>query len=106
MIAHKCLLQLVRHVRSPVTVSKLIGNVILRMPRDAALCKALAQEFYNPDMGARSLESAVRARVEALLVQRYLEANETINEKQSVEVYSVDVDANCQIIVAKATPSP
>jgi len=103
VIAHKYLLQLVRHIRRPVSVSKqLIGNVSLRIPRDAAICKALAREFYDSDMGARSLESAVKVRVEAPLVQRYLEANETIKENQSLEVYSVDLDTSCQIVITQS----
>jgi hypothetical protein len=99
VIVHKYLLRLVRDIRGPVSPERFIGNVILRMRRDATLCKALAEGGYDIDMGARSLETVVKSKVEALLVQRYLEGNSSIDENQEIEEYLVDVDNAGQIVI-------
>ena len=99
-IVHKYLLRLAQDLRGPVSFpERLIGNVTLRVRRDATLCKALAEGGYDIDMGARSLEAVVKSKVEALLVQRYLESNGSLDENQPMEEYLVEVDNASQIVI-------
>jgi ATP-dependent Clp protease ATP-binding subunit ClpA len=102
VIAHKFLLQLANNVRRPISISKqLIGNVILHVRRDTAVCTALANDCYDADMGARSLESGVKIKIETLLVREYLAVNETISEWQPVEEYFLDIDQGGHIVLSR-----
>jgi ATP-dependent Clp protease ATP-binding subunit ClpA len=55
------------------------------------MCKVLAIEEYDEDLGARSLITAVKAMVEDVLVGSYLDVNEEIVEGQAMQEYVVDV---------------
>ena len=106
MIVHKYLLLLAEKVKRPVSLTRqLIGDVILHIPRDAAVCTALANDCYDPDTGARSLDSGVKIKVEAPLVQEYLAVNETINEGQPTEDYIVEVSPESQIVISRKKDS-
>lgn len=78
---------------------QLIGNVILYVSRESAVCTALIKDYYDPDTGARSLEAAVKNKVQASLVREYLALNERIDESQPVEEYVIDLDQHGQIKV-------
>ncbi|KAF3765156.1 hypothetical protein M406DRAFT_331468 [Cryphonectria parasitica EP155] len=61
-------------VREPVrltadTDEQLLGDVHLRVPRDGAVCRALAEASYDAHLGARSLQSAVEQIVHRLKVE-------------------------------------
>lgn len=95
VIAHKYLLELGRDVRRPVNLSagpdeRLIGNVRLQIRRDASLCTQLARDGYHPDLGARSLITAVDS-VRDMLVNAYLEVDEKIREADELVDFVVYV---------------
>lgn len=95
VVAHKFLLELARRVKAPVTLSgdsheQLLGNIHLRVHRDASVCRSLAEAGYSPDLGARSLATAVKL-VEDQLVETYLEDEEEIVEGEEVREFCVDL---------------
>jgi len=89
-------MELAHRVRKTITMTpgpdeQLLGNVYLRVRRDASVCRVLAQEGYDEDLGARSLITAVKAVIEETLVESYLEVDEEITEEQGVTQYVVDI---------------
>ena len=94
-MAHKYLLELGQDVRSPVKLTPgqehLIGNVHLRIRRDASVCSSLAADGYHRDLGARSLITAV-STVRELLVDAYLGMDEAITEQDGAVEFVVDVN--------------
>ncbi|KAF2403751.1 P-loop containing nucleoside triphosphate hydrolase protein [Trichodelitschia bisporula] len=107
VIAHKYVNELDNKMRQPVNLApgpeqKLFGNVRLRVPKDASVCKAIIMDGgYDVDLGARSIITAVDAKLEDLVVDTYLEVDREIEEDQEMEVYVVDVERS-QIVVRPA----
>lgn len=96
MVAHKYLLELSGKVRSSVNLStgpneQLLGNVRLRIKKDASVCGLLAVSEYHADLGARSLITAVKSQVEDVLVERYLDVEREIGEGNEIVEFVVDV---------------
>ena len=79
----------------------MVGNVVLDMLNDGAICKALAKEGYDPDQGARSLKMAVEVRIQEQLVRAYLEEGGPICDGGPVVNYVVDVGRNGVLSVSK-----
>ncbi len=69
----------------------------LHVRRDAAVCRNLAHGAYSPDLGARSLNTAVK-EVEDMLVEAYLGKEEAIAENTCMRDFSVDVK-NDELVV-------
>ncbi|KAF1996576.1 P-loop containing nucleoside triphosphate hydrolase protein [Amniculicola lignicola CBS 123094] len=95
VVAHKYILELAHRIRAPVSLSpgpdeRLLGNVYLKVRRDATVCKALAEEGYDRDLGARSLINAVKTEVEIAVVESYLEVDREIEEGQGTEEFLAD----------------
>jgi hypothetical protein len=104
VIAHKYVLELAKNVRPPPALpARLVGSIMLRVPRDASVCMSLA-EGYDVDTGAPSLQSTIASRVRKELVLRYLEENEEAHDNQRTEEYLIDMDANGQIIIFRSFP--
>jgi ATP-dependent Clp protease ATP-binding subunit ClpA len=108
VIAHKYCLELQSRVRQPIALSskKLLGNVVLRIVNDTTICAKLAREYYDPDRGARSLETAVRNEIESRVVGTYLELNDEIVESQPLENFLLDLLADGTIVVIRDPEKP
>jgi ATP-dependent Clp protease ATP-binding subunit ClpA len=102
VVVHKYLLELGSTVEGPVDLShgpreKLLGNVRVRIRRDATVCRILAQAEYHSDLGARSLINAVES-IKNLLVEAYLAIDEQIVETIHKSTFLVDVQGG-EIVV-------
>ncbi|KAH7333255.1 P-loop containing nucleoside triphosphate hydrolase protein [Rhexocercosporidium sp. MPI-PUGE-AT-0058] len=98
VIVHKFLLELEEKVRGPVNLvpgpqEQLIGNVRMKIRRDASVCRILAEEEYHSDLGARSLITGAR-KLEDLLVEVYLQVDEEIRESEKMVNFVVDVNGS------------
>jgi len=104
VVAHKYVLELKERVRQTVRLSgkQLVGGILLEVRRDGAVCYHLASDGYDPDQGARSLNSAVASRIEDELVQVYLDENGRIQDGQPLLRYVVDLAQNGVLSVFKA----
>ncbi|KAL8673304.1 MAG: hypothetical protein Q9168_002266 [Polycauliona sp. 1 TL-2023] len=96
VIIHKHLLEFGRNIRTPISLTEgdgeqLIGNVRLRIRRDASVCGILAQAEYHVDLGARSLISAVDT-IKTLMVEAYLGVDEEITEGGGMSEFIIDVN--------------
>ncbi|KAI1137349.1 P-loop containing nucleoside triphosphate hydrolase protein [Hypoxylon sp. FL0543] len=110
VVAHKFLLELREKVRQPIRLSRaedeqLLGNVRLLTRRDGAVCQALAESEYHPNLGARSLHTAVKHEVEAKLLESYLQEDEEILEDAKMMDFVVSVKDK-EIVVERTAPSP
>ena len=108
VIVHKHLLELGRKVNMPVNLTageheQLIGNVGLRIRRDASVCKILAQSEYHTDLGARSLISAVDT-IKTLMVEAYLGVDEEITEGSGMSEFIIDVNGG-EIVINIVLPT-
>ena len=96
IVAHKYALELAERVRVAVDMSygdkeRLLGNVYLKIRRDASVCSLLAAEGYDEDLGARSLINTVKHVVEEPVVEAYLEVNKEIVEGQAMMEFQVSI---------------
>ena len=67
-----------------------MGNIRLRIRRDASVCRALAESEYHSNLGARSLIAAGE-KIKRLLVEAYLDIDEEITEGEGVAEFVIDV---------------
>jgi hypothetical protein len=81
---------------------KLLGNVRLRIRRDASVCRVLAETEYHADLGARSLIAAAE-KIKRLLVEEYLKVDEEITEKDGMTEFIIDVNGG-EVIVTMVPP--
>jgi ATP-dependent Clp protease ATP-binding subunit ClpA len=105
VIVHKFLQELRERVRAPIVLTKngreqLLGNISLRVRKDASVCRSLAAAEYSPDLGARSLATAVKI-VEERLVEAYLDEEEEIVEDNGMREFCVDIRGG-EVVVYKA----
>lgn len=83
-------------MRTPINLSagpseQLLGNVRLRIRKDASVCSILAKAEYHTDLGARSLITAVNT-IKELLVEAYLDVDKEIVETDGDVDFVVDVN--------------
>ena len=110
-MAHKYVLELTQKVRKKINLSfgpeeQLLGNVYLRVRRDGSVCKLLAAEGYDEDLGARSLIVTVKSIVEDAVVEAYLEVNEEIVEDQKLTEFVVDITSKREVVVHMVNAEP
>jgi ATP-dependent Clp protease ATP-binding subunit ClpA len=102
------LLEYAREVRKPVSLQpglneRLIGGILLHIRRDASVCRLIAAEGYDGDLGIRSLINAVRDTVELSLFDSYLKVEKVIEEGQQMADYVVDV-RNDEVAISIVSP--
>lgn len=107
VIVHKALLELGRKVRAPVNLSggsdeKLLGNIRLRIRRDATVCRTLAESDYHADLGARSLIAAGE-KIKRLLVEEYLNVDDEIVEGNGLSEFIIDARGG-EVVVNMVAP--
>jgi hypothetical protein len=83
---------------------RLLGNVRLRIRRDASVCQLLAQSEYHSDLGARSLINGVDS-IKNLLVQAYLDVDEEIMESPHKATCFIDT-SDGEIVVKIVGSNP
>ncbi|KAM0258384.1 hypothetical protein ACHAQJ_003859 [Trichoderma viride] len=96
VITHKCLLDLARDLRLPISLLKgpserLIGNIRLLIRRDGSVCSTLAKSHYHNKLGARSLMAGAE-KVKRIVLDAYLDDNEEITEHDDLRDFVIDVD--------------
>ena len=110
VVVHKFLLEMAMRVADPVRLrpgpeadgEQLLGNVRLRVRRDASVCARLAETEYSEELGARSLRKAVED-VQDRLVESYLDEDREIEEGEGEELiqdFVVDVKGD-EVVVSK-----
>ena len=104
---HKYLLDFVERARKPVVIQpasgermQLLGNIRLRVPRDASLCAHLVESHYDKDLGIRSLKNGI-GLVENEVIKTYLNVDERIEETNDVTEYTINLDSN-EVTVTRA----
>ena len=71
-----------------------VGNVDLVVKRGYSVCKALADQGYVQELGARSIINTVNREVKGPLVGHFLAARDEIREDQPAGKSVVGVDAD------------
>jgi hypothetical protein len=105
VVVHKYLLNLSQDIRSAIDLSEgpkeqMLGNIRLRILRDASVCRTLADSEYHADLGARSLINAV-GNVKRKLVEAYLDVDEEIVETTALSECCIDVNGS-EVVVKMA----
>lgn len=100
-------MELGESVEGPVNLSrgpkeKLLGNVKLKIHKDASVCQILAQSGYNNRLGARSLILAVDT-IKSRLIDEYLEINGGFSKNPQMTECSVDVRGG-EVVVKMTVP--
>ena len=102
------MLEYAREVRKPVSLQpglneRLIGDILLHIRRDASVCRLIAAEGYDGDLGIRSLINAVRDTVELSLFDSYLKVEKEIEEGRQMADFVVDV-RNDEVAISMVSP--
>ena len=87
VVLHKFMLEYATSIRQPIdhdlSVIRYIGHCRLSLVDDGKICTALTEKYYSKDLGARSLDNAVR-EVRDELADKYSEtdvlATEDLND--------------------------
>lgn len=87
-------MELCQQVREPVRLTEdsdeqLLGDVHLRLPREGAVCRAIAEASYDTNLGARSLKTAVE-EVREKLTEAYLDGEDEIKEGGRLQVFALE----------------
>jgi len=77
------MLQFATNIRQPIDmqpdVNRLVGHCRLSLIEDGNICRTLTEQYYNQDLGARSLANAVK-EVEHELTSEYCNIEQLITE--------------------------
>lgn len=107
VVAHKFFMEMEATLARPLVVSawadatqdNLVGNCRVAVPRDAAVCSRIARDYYDADLGARSIANGVERAVKDPLTEAYLLAGDDLAEGQDVTRVLVDLDRDENIEV-------
>ncbi|KAK4099209.1 P-loop containing nucleoside triphosphate hydrolase protein [Parathielavia hyrcaniae] len=70
-----------------------VGDLDLEVKRAHSICKALAEQGYVPELGARSIINTIDREIRMPLVWEYLATREGVQEGQPAASFVVGVDA-------------
>ncbi|KAI1358548.1 P-loop containing nucleoside triphosphate hydrolase protein, partial [Xylaria arbuscula] len=76
-----------------------LGNVRLDVLRDSMVCSNIAENYYLPELGARSIFGGVKRVIERKLIHEYLEAGDDLSENQPTTRFTVNVNEEEEIEV-------
>ncbi|KAM0417257.1 hypothetical protein ACHAPT_012768 [Fusarium lateritium] len=98
VITHKILLGLAEDLRRPINISEgsseqRVGDIRLKIRREATVCRLLAEEHYHKNLGARSLKTGAR-KVKDIVVKAYLDEEEEIQENGGLQDFIIDVQGD------------
>ncbi|KAF2831746.1 P-loop containing nucleoside triphosphate hydrolase protein, partial [Ophiobolus disseminans] len=83
VVLHKFMLKFASNIRRPIDlqpdVNHLVGHCRLSLIDDGKVCETLTAEYYNSDLGARSLANAVR-EVEFKFTMEYNNSDVLVSE--------------------------
>ncbi|KAL8823713.1 MAG: hypothetical protein Q9191_005612 [Dirinaria sp. TL-2023a] len=85
VVVYRFLLQLANSVREPINIAtkKLAGHLHLNFVDDGKICSSLAKDFYMPELGARSLETAVDCQVKARFSTEFLSQSQPVTDEMN-----------------------
>ncbi|KAK4197306.1 P-loop containing nucleoside triphosphate hydrolase protein [Triangularia verruculosa] len=75
-----------------------VGNIKLEIPFSYSVCKALALQGYDEQLGARSIINTVDSDVALPLVTQYLAARDDVSEDEPETCFTATVDADLGMI--------
>lgn len=111
VIVHKILMNLETEVVRRVHLSAnkeediYVGNISMRIRKDATVCSKIADEGYDKKTGARSIAQAVERIVEDPLISQYLKNGDEFDENQPTTYFDIDVNVDDEIDVRLALES-
>lgn len=106
-VVHKCLTELAMELAKPVVIPddkkkiRFVGKIDLQVPKDYSVCRAIAEEEYLEELGARSLISGVRRLIDNEVMEDYLEIDEEIREDQDIITIRVELNVDGEIEVLR-----
>lgn len=105
IVADKRIMELEARLARPVKIPSTkegynpVGNVRLDILRDSMVCSNIADKYYLPELGARSIFGGVKRAIERKLINQYLEDGDDFSEDQPVTHFIVDVNERNEIEV-------
>ncbi|KAI1090797.1 P-loop containing nucleoside triphosphate hydrolase protein [Rostrohypoxylon terebratum] len=105
IIVHRALMNLEMEVTRRVHISThkeddiYVGNISMRIMKDATVCSKLADDGYDKKTGARSIAQAVERIVEDPLISHYLKNGDEFNENQPMTYFDIDINVDDEIEV-------
>ncbi|XXG99466.1 hypothetical protein Hte_005805 [Hypoxylon texense] len=105
LLADRCILEMEEKIAEPVVKStnpdedKLVGNVHLQITENATICSHIADNYYVPELGARSISRGVDATITNPLVNWYLEDGDDFTEDQAHVQFRVGANKSNEVMV-------
>lgn len=104
VIAHKYLLKLKRTLAADVSKDIIMGHIELEVEGETAVCRHLAENGYEIEYGARSIEREIQRSVHDAITQEWLGCTDWIlNQKNSspYERYRLSFDPSKEQVVIR-----
>ncbi|KAI1759783.1 P-loop containing nucleoside triphosphate hydrolase protein [Hypoxylon sp. FL1150] len=109
LLADRCIMEMEAKIAEPIVKAtnpdddKLVGNVHLQMTDNAAVCTHIADNYYLPELGARSISRGVDATITNPLVNWYLEDGDDFTEDQAHTHFRVGMNKSNEVMVWPVT---
>ncbi|KAI0161903.1 P-loop containing nucleoside triphosphate hydrolase protein [Hypoxylon sp. FL1284] len=109
LLADRCIMEMEERIAAPVVKAtnpdedQLVGNVHLQISDNAAVCSHIADNYYIPELGARSISRGVDATITNPLVNWYLEDGDDFAEDQAHSHFRVGANKSNEVLVWPVT---